>query len=223
MTLGMSIQQINPDAGNHPAPADPRELDAALRAAERIWRDIPYFAQRYGERGQRFGRSDSAWLASLAALEQAQVAGQVSWLAGVLAARGMPSMLLAAQLEVLVEELDSAVPEQRDAYAALRWAAAALHEARRVRIADERLDALAERFDAGADEHWRARLPRTGALLGCAVADEHTGYVGAVQSLSMWLSDAQRFSPQWVAQVQRTLHEAREEVGKLAHAGPVTR
>lgn len=222
MTLEAFVHRINPDAGSHPVPADPRERDAVLRAAERIWSDIPYFAERYGERGQRFGRSDSAWLASLAALDQAQVAGQVSWLAGVLAARGMPSMLLAAQLEVLVEELDAVVPEQRDAYAGLRQAAAVLHEARRARIADALLDALAVRFDAGADVHWRARLPRTGALLGCAVADEHAGYVGAVQSLAMWLGDARRFPPQWVAQVQRTLDEARDAIEQAVRSGPAS-
>jgi len=203
---------LNPDAGAHPVPEDPEELQAALRAAERRWAAVPYFAARYGERGRRFGRSDTAWLATLASLAPERIDEQVRWLARVLAVRGMPSMLLAVQIEVLVDELEAARPEKRAVYAGLRAAAAGLHAARRAHLADEVLDELDRSFTAGADAHWCERLPGTGALLACAVVDERVGHVGAASSLATWLGDARRFPEQWIAQVRRTLDDARARV-----------
>ena len=66
---------------------------------------VPYYAERYGERGRRFTASDAAWLASLSGQTEAVVADQTLWLGRLLAVRGMPTMLLERQLEMLVEEL----------------------------------------------------------------------------------------------------------------------
>ena len=125
------VTSLNPEAGSHPIPSDPRELQAAVRAGERCWQRFPYFSQRYGHRGEKFTSSDSAWLVTLAEYDQARVHQQVAWLGQVLAARGMPRLLLETHLELLYEELTSAVPEKQAAYQKLWNAARQLAETRR--------------------------------------------------------------------------------------------
>lgn len=101
---------LNPGAGRHVVAEDPRELRAALRAGVRSWERFPYYERRYGRRGRRFTRSDSAWLVTLASLPQSEVDRQIRWLGQVLAARGMPRWMLELHLEVLHEELVLSVP-----------------------------------------------------------------------------------------------------------------
>src|SRR5664279_619298 len=107
------VTSINPEAGRHPVPADAREVRASLRAADICWQRFPYFEQRYGERGRRFARSDAAWQATLCQYEPAQILQQVRWLGRVLAGRGMPTLLLQDQLEILVQELSTAIPAKK--------------------------------------------------------------------------------------------------------------
>ena len=203
------LAALNPETGDHPLPADPRELAAALRAGERSWAAVPYYAARYGERGERFTRSDSAWLATLAAYPPPVALRQVRWLGGLLAARGMPRWLLERHLDVLHEELVRAVPARRGAYAGLAAAAAALRAERRAHLDDAALAALGAAFDARVGPAWSARLPETGALLGAAVADERAGVPGAVASLTAWLRDPDRFPPPWRHAVSAALRAAR--------------
>ncbi|HEY1011536.1 MAG TPA: biliverdin-producing heme oxygenase, partial [Herpetosiphonaceae bacterium] len=47
------LAALNPEAGAHAIPGDLREIEAALRAGARSWADCPYYAMRYGERGER--------------------------------------------------------------------------------------------------------------------------------------------------------------------------
>jgi hypothetical protein len=203
------VTSINPEAGRHPIPADAREVQASLRAADRCWHRFPYLAQRYGERGWRFARSAAAWQATLYPYDSALIGQQVRWLGRVLAARGMPTVLLQAQLEILVEDLTSAIPEKQAEYAKLLRATAELHDARSRHLTDEQFEEIAGQFDRAAGPEWSTRLPHTGALLVCAVVDELDGYDGAVDSLRPWLTDAVRFPAEWVAAVEATLDEAR--------------
>jgi hypothetical protein len=159
------VSRLNPEAGNHIIPDDPAEIQAALRAGRRSWRQFPYYELRYGERGKRFTRSDSAWLVTLAAHRQDVVDHQIAWLGRLLAARGMPQWLLERHLEVLHEELVRAVPEKRSRYDKLLAAAERLHETRRAHIGDEAFDALPAAFDAMVGEELSARLPEAGRLL----------------------------------------------------------
>lgn len=92
------MNPLNPEAGDAPAPTDPRELAIARRAAAVIWRAVPYFALRYGERGRAFGLSDGAWLVTLAALTRDARLAHIEWLACLLSPRGMPSWLIEIQL-----------------------------------------------------------------------------------------------------------------------------
>jgi hypothetical protein len=205
------VTSINPEAGRHPLPADAREVQASLRAGDSCWQRYPYYEHRYGERGHRFARSDAAWQATLYQYEPEQILQQVRWLGRVLAARGMPTLLLQVQLEILVEELAAAIPEKKTDYEKLLPAAADLRESRRKHLTDERLEALAAAFDRDVGPEWSTRYPRTGALLGAAVADELNGSEGAVESLCAWLTDTARFPAAWIAAVAATLAQARQQ------------
>ena len=203
------VTSINPEAGRHPVPADAREVRASLHASEICWRRFPYYEHRYGERGRRFARSDAAWQATLCQYEPRQILEQVRWLGRVLASRGMPTLMLQVQLEILVEELAAAVPEKAAGYEKLLPAAADLLATRRRHLADDRLDAVADEFDRAVGPEWSARLPGTGRLLGSAVADELEGCEGAVESLRPWMTDTGRFPAEWIAAVEATLAQAR--------------
>jgi hypothetical protein len=92
---------LNSEAGDTPAPAEPADLAAVTQAAKVLWRAFPYFAFRYGERGRAFGRSDAGYVVTLADLSDDMRRHQLRWLGELLAARGMPSILLEHQLELL--------------------------------------------------------------------------------------------------------------------------
>jgi heme oxygenase len=196
-------EELNSDAGNHAMPEELREMQAALLAGERSWRESPYYLARYGERGMRFTRSDSGWLVTLGREEPSVLQRQTEWLSRVLAARGMPSLLLERHLELLHEELAAAVPEK--SYPALRAGAAHLRELR--------LKALPD-FDAAVAE----ATPRLeggplspqecAVLLVAAAADEKRGLLGAATSLVSWLCDPARASRSFVAAAEATLRAA---------------
>ncbi len=203
------LDALNPEAGDHPICTDPRELQAAVRAGERSWRRFPYYAQRFAERGERFTRSDSAWLASLARHGTVVVYEKVAWLGRVLAARGMPSWLLELHLGVLHAELSRAVVAKSGVYAALLGGAEMLREARVYHLAEEVFGALTTSFAERVGAEWDAKLPETGGLLAAAVADERAGIAAAVPSLAGWLTDPSRFPQRWTDAVEATLRDAR--------------
>jgi len=207
------VTSINPEAGRHPIPADPREVEASVRAGDICWQRFPYFEHRYGERGRRFARSDAAWQATLCQYPPAQILQQVRWLGRILAGRGMPTVLLQVQLEILVEELTAVRPEKRASYEKLLPAASELQAARRKHFPDAQVEQMASEFDQEVGPEWSARFPHTGTLCCAAVADELNGSEGAVESLRPWLTDADRFPAVWIAAVEKTLRLARRGAG----------
>lgn len=206
---------LNAEAGTYPVPSDARTLDASLRAADLCWRRFPYLAERYGDRGLRFARSDSAWLATLTGLDAPAMAEQVTWLRSVLATRGVPSVVLQTQLEILCDELGAALPAGRADHARLREAAGSLGAARQAHVSDAEAAALADEFDAAVGMAWRTRLPDTPLLLGASVADDIDGCPGAAANLAGWLMDPQRFPAAWCAAVQRALDRAWVAAGAM--------
>lgn len=202
------------EAGNHPLPTDPQEIQAALRAGERCYAAHPYFERRYGERGRAFTRSDGGYLASLADHPQAYVDAQVRWLAGVLASRGMPRWLMEEHLDLLYEELLLARPERAADYGKLRQAAQLLRSARLTVLPEADFTAIAATFNARCD----GELRNAGGLLVAAVCDEYCGLTEAVPSLLSWLGDARVFSPEWCAASAETLALVRARV-TLARSG----
>jgi heme oxygenase len=204
------VRALNPDAGMHAISLDPRELEAALRAGERSWREFPYYEWRYGERGMRFTRSDSAWLVTLADYAPVVAERQVLWLGRVLASRGMPQWMLERHLDVLYEELVAHVPEKQAAYTTLRDAAHLLRELRRRHLGDAQFNTLRADFDRRVGREWAARLPHTGGLLAAAVVDERDGIVKAVSSIEAWITDPARFPAEWIDAVHDIIRRARE-------------
>lgn len=207
-----AARHVNPDAGDHMITADPAELAAADRATRRSWRRFPYYGRRYGVRGRRFSMSDSGWLVTLCDLVPERARQQVRWLGGVLAARGMPQLLLESHLEMLHEELVAACPADGARYGRLLECAAALREMRVGAMPEREMEALAADFE-GRVREVDGRVGAMGVVLTAAVADERAGVVNAVSSLTEWACDPARFSDAWVREVQRTLAEARAGQG----------
>ena len=212
------VTSINAEAGRHPVPADAREVQASLRAADICWQRFSYYEHRYGERGRRFARSDAAWQATLCQYEPAQIIQQVQWLGRVLANRGMPTFLLQDQLEILVAELVADNPGKKSEYEKLLLAATELRESRRRHLSDDQLQKFAASFDQAVGLEWSARFPHTGKMLISAVADELEGSEGAVESLQSWLTDAGRFPAGWIGAVQDTITQARQQARRSANA-----
>lgn len=210
---------INRAAGSHPITDDPRELEAALRAAERSVREYPYYEARYGDAARRYGHSDGAWIALLAQDTQRGADEQVQWLGRVLAARGMPRLLLERHLELLHDELAAAVPEERPRYEKLLRSVEMFRSLRRAVLSDEALHALAAEFDARVGAEWSARLPRTGEILVAAAVDERLGIEDALTSVERWMTDPERFPPTWIDAVHRTLEAARDRMSAPVRAG----
>ncbi len=203
------VTSLNPEAGRHPVPADAREVEASLRAGLRCWSLFPYYDLRYGERGRRFTRSDGAWLATLYKFEPDKIGQQLRWLGRVLATRGMPTILLEAQLGILFEELSAAVPERRSEYLRILQAAEALAGARARRLDNAQLNTLGRDFNDAVGPEWSARYKNAGELLAAAWVDEMEGSEGAVENIRIWMTDPARFPPDWIAAVHDTLNRAR--------------
>lgn len=206
------VAELNEDAGTHPVPHDVREVQAALEAGEQTYAQYAYYQVRYGERGLRFTRSDSAWLATLAREDDSDsTVRHVLWLARTLCSRGMPRLLLEQHLPVLQAALVARVPECPHHYQALGLAAAQLQREREAAVPPERAAALRAAFVTTI-----ARTAENGietreaaVLLVAAVADEKHGQPHAVPALTAWLCDPARFSNAWVSACQQTLAAAR--------------
>ncbi|MFZ4701203.1 MAG: biliverdin-producing heme oxygenase [Candidatus Methylumidiphilus sp.] len=205
---GRLATAINPEAGRHPIPIDQREIQAASEAALLCWQQFPYFALRYGERGFRFAKSDGAWLVTLYQFDQHRIDQQVHWLGRVLSARGMPTLLLQLHLEILVDRLVTAISEKQASYQKLLLAASSLREKRCNQIDDACLYALNQEFNQSVGPVWSERLGDAGLLLVAAMADELNGNLGAVNSMSQWMSDATRFDAKWINAVEETFAKA---------------
>ncbi|SDW24121.1 hypothetical protein [Thiocapsa roseopersicina] len=207
--------RLNPEAGAHPIPEDPREIAAALRASERVLAQYPYLLMRFGERGRRFADSDTAWLVTLVRHPPRRVNAQTAWLGEVLASRGIPRILLERHLVVLAEELrrvDTIRAEDADK---LSVAAETLAARRRAWIEDAQLATIARSFEQRLDDTWRERLPNSAEMIVSAVADEADGLTEAVSSTLGWLTDAERFPPAWIAAVEGALAQARASLKRL--------
>ncbi|MDX6300912.1 MAG: hypothetical protein QOF53_2126 [Nocardioidaceae bacterium] len=205
-----AVAALNPEAGSHAVTSDPRELRAAIDAGERTRRRFVYYERRYGERGQRFTHSDSAWIVTLAGRPPGVAEGQLRWLGALLAARGMPRWLLEEHLEVLHDELVAAVPEKRSDYDELLRIATLFRDERRSHLDETTSSEVAQAFHRRVGSTAAAELPEAGALLVAAVAEERVGLAGVVDSLMQWLADPARFPAGWVAAATEAIATARQ-------------
>lgn len=211
-TMIFTAGMLNPEAGDHPVPGDAKEIEAAVVAARKCREEFPYFDERYQERGRSFAKSDTAWLATLADLPGTQLLSQVEWLGRVLGNRGMPRITLERQLELLYECTIAAVPAKSDHCKGLLEASKSLKEERLRRIPEPAFSDLARDFHIATDGEMQGRFKGTGKMIVSAVCDQTAGISEAVTSLVPWLTDAERFSPQWIAAVTQTLEMAQERL-----------
>lgn len=202
---------VNPHAGLHAVTSDPREIEAARRAAETSLREYPYYRERFGERAGMFGASDGAWLVTLCQGEPPYVRRQVLWLGEVLSARGVPRWLLERHLEFLHREL-LRLTASVDRCQPLLDAAMLLRAARREHVAERDFAALAVGFEARIGAEWARRLPGMGSIVIGAVADEAAGIGRAVESLAEWVTAPSTFPEEWLAAFRNTVVEARSHM-----------
>jgi hypothetical protein len=203
----VSPRNVNPEAGDHAISADPVEQAAAEAAIRASWREFPYYAKRYGERGWRFSLSDTGWIQTLCHLTATEARAQVRWLGGVLAARGMPMYLLERHLEHLHRELVQVRPEQSARDDVLLDCARSLRESRIAQIPEALFHSLASDFDQrvrGGNENPDRRIANMGAILVAAAADELAGVGNAIASVESWACDVERFDPIWITAVRDT-------------------
>lgn len=198
---------LNREAGQHPVPRDVREVQAALIAGERTRDAFRYYDARYGERGLRFTRSDSAWLVTVGREPLPEARRQIAWLGRLLSTRGMPRYLLESHLRELYAQLVRSVPDQIGDYTALDVIANEMAAERRRVMSDTTFDAVASDFAASTRGPLAPR--EAGTLLVAAVIDEKDGISSAVTSLCQWLDDPARVPATWREQIARVLERAR--------------
>lgn len=199
---------LNSEAGQVPVPSDPVEIAAAVRANRIMWRALPYLGFRYGERGKRFGNSDSAYFLTLLGYDQEMINRQIDWMVGLLAPRGMPSFVIEAHLRALYRVLRR-TSKNNPCIDSLLRAAERLRDLRRAHFSDEEIAAFGARFAARAGFP-DSRLTRgVGSLLACAVADELNGLKLAVDGVEGWFTDRAVFPRPWIDAAKATVRAAR--------------
>lgn len=215
------IADLNPEAGYHAVPEDPREVLAAIEAGRHSLGGDSYLSARYGERGERFTRSDAAWLASLCDLEQEAVNEQVRWLSRLLAARGIPTIFMEHHLLRLAESLGRAVPEKRSRYGKLTTAAKDIRITRENRMTHQMFLECATRAERNLAAINPDLAEGLGEILVSALIDEAEGFEGARESLLAWLTDGDRFPEEWcravngiVSETESLIHSTDENTGK---------
>lgn len=203
-----TARDVNPDAGTHAVATHPDERMAAEAATRQSWREFPYYARRYGERGWRFSLSDSGWLATLSEASDSAAVAQTEWLARLLAARGMPRYLLERHLLQLHAELAKRLGTT-SRYNVLLQCAASLTSGRVARISGDDFRRMARDFEmrVHAIEN---RVVNMGVVLVAAVADDAGGVPAVADSVYAWAADPARFALPWIDAVNATLAEARE-------------
>lgn len=215
--FGFHVTGLNPEGGVHPITQDPEELRVVLAATDRCLARYPYFLQRYGARGRRFTDSDGAWLVFLADANEATRLRRIDWLAQLLSARGLPSILLKIHLEILVEELERALPDRRGRYSALVSEAERLGRRFERCLATSTAEGLIGDF---AQALGRARTDETARDLGLlcvsAVADEAIGIRNSVMSVFSWIADSGCYSREWIIAAADLISNARSAVRERA-------
>jgi hypothetical protein len=203
-----SARTLNPEAGEHAISADAGEQAAAEAATRLSWREFPYYAKRYGERGWRFSLSDSGWLQTLCELSPDAARAQMMWLANLLAARGMPRYLMERHLEHLHAELMARLPDRGSRYDFLRVLSAHLRQLRLTVLPAAAFARLSSEFDSRT-HGCKDAVKNMGSVIVAAVADDAAGMGSVLANVTEWAQDAGRFEPEWVRAVQATIGHAR--------------
>lgn len=190
---------INVEAGDHPMPQDPVEIDLALRAGKAAWEAYPYLDHRFGERGRRFTASDSCWLVAVTRMPVATATKRLNWLRKVLSSRGIPTIILKAHLEAILAALAERFPDQIDLSERYSPFLSAIAD-ERLLLGDEAMTAaVIEQFDRRFCACPGARIPSAAELLLSAWIDDSRCGPGCLAATRNWFIDPARFSPEWIA------------------------
>jgi len=202
------VTAVNFEAGDHAMPQNPLEIDLALRSAKVAWEKFPYLEHRYGERGRRFTYSDGCWLVTLAhARGQVDVTKSLEWIRTLLASRGMPTVILEFHLQAIVRAMSEEFPGQPGMQTQFDAFLSDRRDERRTLRGAESRSQLIDLFD----ERFRActgfKVESAAELIASAWIDEHCGVSNSISALCDWLTDVERFSAGWIANVHQLLVE----------------
>jgi hypothetical protein len=202
------VAEINFEAGDHAMPQNPLEIDLALRAATVVCEKYPYLEHRYGKRGRRFSNSDSCWLVTLARAPAEVVATKsLEWLRTVLASRGIPTVILECHLQVIRQAICAEFPKQPKMQTQFDPFLSDRRTERRKFLGAESgshlIDLFGERLRACAG----FKVEPAAELIASAWVDEHSGIFGSVSALRGWFTHAERFSTDWITNVDELLVE----------------
>jgi hypothetical protein len=202
------VAAINFEAGDHAMPQNPLEIDLALRAAKIAWERYPYLKYRYGERGRRFTCSDSCWLVTLThAPGQAAVKKALEWLRTVLASRGIPTVILEFHLQAILRAIGVEFPEQPDMHIQFDPFLSDREAERRRLLGAESQSHLIDVFDKRFRACTGFKVEFAAELVTSAWVDEHSSIPGSLSALCDWFTDVERFSTDWIANIQELLVE----------------
>ncbi len=186
-SLGVTATTLNPEAGDHPVPQNRAVLDAALEAGQQCRDEFSYYEKRYGTRGEKFTKSDVAWLAALPGQPVEVVANQVLWLGRVLSSRGMPFLLLERQVQLLVEkvqQVEDGVPVDT-----LQVVVADMYAQRCRSISQKDFDALCQKLSESISPATVAHFPDLPQILVGSQIDLVAGMPECRVLLLSWLKD----------------------------------
>lgn len=206
---------LNPESGNHPVPQNKQDQLAVLRASDSCLSEYPYFLYRYGKRGRRYSDADGAWLITLASQDPQTAQSQVDWLGGVLSSRGMPRLLLARHMNILARELSFLSSENDLRSRVLRTAATQIQNNLEKRIPWHVRKVRAEAMESLLERRNDFCCLEAVELMASAVVDETDGIKYSIQSLLAWLTDASRFSEQWIQVINKEIKELKSIIAVL--------
>jgi heme oxygenase len=199
---------MNFEAGDHAIPQDPVEIDLALRAGKATWEAFPYLDQRYGERGRRFTSSDSCWLVTLTHAPGPDAATKaLDWLRAVLATRGIPTVILEAHLRTIRQAIALEFPEQRNMRAQFDPFLSNREAERRIYLGAAGEPELIDAFNRRLQACGGLKVASAADLIASAWLDERCGIAGALPALHHWVTDAGRFSKDWIVDINELLAE----------------
>jgi heme oxygenase len=192
---------INVEAGEHAIPQSPIEIDLALRAGKAAWEQFPYLQQRYGVRGRRFTNSDSCWLVTLTyAARPELVTRALDWLRTVLAPRGIPTLILEAHVRA-IQAIAPDYPEEVRLLTAFDPFLSDRDAERRKHFGADGKSPLIDAFDRRLQASSGLRVESAAELICSAWIDERSGVRGSRSGLLDWFNDRERFSGDWIANV----------------------
>jgi heme oxygenase len=199
------VTAVNHEAGDHAMPQNPLHIALALRVGRASWRRYPYLEYRFGERGKRFSRSDSCWLVALTQMSVESATKSLDWLRTILASRGIATVILEDHLAALSRELALGSPGQPQPCAHYARFLSSRAAERGALLDTESATQLIDQFDRRFRSCTGLTVKSAAKLIASAWVDERSGMDGALAAVRDWFVDVERFSRDWIANVDEFL------------------